>query len=74
MSHKRKPHIYIGRRVRFALDNLTGTGTDSMARMRVYGVVSYINRNHRWFLVDVDGLRTCFHFSDIGSEVFVVGT
>lgn len=74
MAHKRKPHIYLGRRVRFTLDNLTGTGTDNRSKTMIYGVVSYINRNHRWFLVDVDGLRTCFHFSDIGSEVFVVGT
>lgn len=73
MAHKRKPHVYIGRRVRFTLDNLTGTGGETGRDTMVSGVVSYINRSHRWFLVDLGGLRTSFFFSDIGNEVFVVG-
>jgi hypothetical protein len=32
-----------------------------------------VNRAHRWFLVDVCGLRTCFFFSDIGEGVHVIG-
>lgn len=73
MAHKRKPQIYIGRQVRIDLSDLTGTGTDGRSRTRVTGVVSYINQQHRWFLVTAGGLRTGFSFSDIGNEVFVVG-
>lgn len=74
MAHKRKPTIYLGRKVRFSVECLTGTGTDGRCGTKTTGVVTYINRKHRWFLVDVCGLRTSFSFSDIGNEVFVVGT
>ena len=74
MSHRKKPYIYLGRRVCFNAECLTGTGLDGCRRQDVIGFVTYINRPHRWFLVDVCGLKTSFFFSDLGKEVFTVGT
>ena len=73
MAHKRKPYVYIGTKVRFSLDQLVGAGTDDRRSTYIRGVVTYVNRAHRWFLVDVCGLRTCFFFSDIGEGVYVIG-
>lgn len=75
MAHKRKPRLFVGREVRFdPMKHLSFMGCESARGARVTGVVRYINRSHRWFLVEYSGLRTCFAFSDLGREVYMIGT
>lgn len=44
-------------------------GRNDMLGKPVCGTVVFINQAHRWFSVAYHGLRTSFHFSDIGENV-----
>ncbi len=64
--------VTMGGRVRIDPTAATG-GKDCFGLPRsVKGTVVYINRAHRWFLVEWgSGLRSGFRFDDLGGEVLL---
>lgn len=66
--------LHIGSKVRFdPLKERAARDSKDMAVI-VTGTVVMIHKPHRWFSVEYgSGLRTSFHFSDIGDGVAVCG-
>ena len=81
MARKKIPRVRkgvlwvdIGTKVRF--DPLACILTSSACDFHeetVVGTVVYINKAHKWFLVEYDSLRTSFKFADVGLAVTVCG-
>lgn len=64
--------IEVGQKVRLEpLKELTGFATKMNRKEAQVGTVIYVNRRHRWFLVEYFDrkLRTSFKFSQIGQDV-----
>lgn len=64
--------IEVGQKVRLEpLKELTGFATKMNRKEAQIGTVIYVNRRHRWFLVEYldRKLRTSFKFSQIGQDV-----
>ena len=81
MAKRRIPRVVQGARrvdvgTLVAFDPLACISTSSACDYhdeKTTGTVVYINKPHKWFLVEYGELRTSFKFSEIGLAVVVCG-
>lgn len=64
--------IKVGQNVRFDPSfYFNGYGVESL-RGYVTGTVVMVNKDHRWFSVQYENLRTSYKFDQIGKEVKIL--
>ena len=64
--------VQLGQKVRYdPFKDMTYMGVGDIRKV-VTGVVTYINHKRGWFMVEWEGLKTTFRFSDIGTNVKLV--
>lgn len=81
MPRKRIPRVHQGNRwveegVKVKFDPfyyILSFGSSDVKGNKVIGTVVYVNKPHKWFLVEYGNLRTSFKFADVGLEVVVCG-
>lgn len=62
----------IGRKVLF--DPFRHMSTYGMGEISgpVVGTVVYIHEDHGWFAVEYRGIRTCYHFDEVGKYITLI--
>lgn len=64
--------IEVGQKVRYdPFKDMTYMGVGEI-RKTVTGVVTYVNHKRGWFVVEHEGIKTTFRFTDIGKDVRIV--